>query len=123
MRGICAELAWLTRIFHDLQVPNLEPVPLKCDSLVAIYIAKNPVYHEHTKHIQVDCHYVRQKLQGLIHLSHVLTNNQFADVFAKPLSGPKHKEAVRNLGFLSHPPNWGWGGGGVLQLTKGNFLI
>lgn len=106
MRRVCAELAWLSRVFEELQVINITPIPLKCDKLAAIYIAKNPVFHERTKHIEVDCHYVREKLQnGLIVLSHVPTNQQLADVFTKSLPGSKHREAVHNLGLISYPPD------------------
>ena len=67
MRRVCAELAWISQLFEELQVENLTPIPLKCDNLSAIYIATNPVFHERTKHIEIDCHYVREKLQdGLI---------------------------------------------------------
>ncbi|KAL4557132.1 hypothetical protein LXL04_035303 [Taraxacum kok-saghyz] len=54
MRRICAELAWISRVFDELQVPKITPVPLKCDNQAAIYIAKNPVFHERTKHIEID---------------------------------------------------------------------
>lgn len=46
MRRVTAELAWLTRLLHELHVPNVTPIPLKCDSMAAIHIARNPVYHE-----------------------------------------------------------------------------
>ncbi|KAL4560121.1 hypothetical protein LXL04_032270 [Taraxacum kok-saghyz] len=46
MRRICAELAWLSRLFQDLNVPNITPIPLKCDNQASIYIATNPVFHE-----------------------------------------------------------------------------
>lgn len=70
MRAVTAELSWLTRLCFELQVPSILPVPVKCDNLAAIYIAKNPVFHERTKHIELDCHFVREKLlEGLISLS------------------------------------------------------
>ena len=69
MRRLVAELAWLSRLLHELTVEDITPIPLKCDSQAAIYIAKNPVYHDRTKHIELDCHFVRQKLmEGLISL-------------------------------------------------------
>ncbi|KAI3515606.1 hypothetical protein L1887_14507 [Cichorium endivia] len=64
MRRVCSELAWLNRLLYELQVPGLTPIPLRCDNLAAIYIAKNPVFHERTKHIEIDCHFVREKLQS-----------------------------------------------------------
>lgn len=56
MHRVCTELAWISRLFEELQVENLTPIPLKCDNLSAIYIATNPVFHERSKHIEVDCH-------------------------------------------------------------------
>ena len=60
MRRVCAELSWLSRLLNELEVPNVTPIPLKCDNMAAIYIAKNPVFHERTKHIDLDCHFVRE---------------------------------------------------------------
>jgi len=72
MRRIVAELAKLSKLLHELTVEDITPIPLKCDNLTAIYIAKNPVYHDRAKRIELDCHFVRQKLiEGLISLSHV----------------------------------------------------
>jgi len=62
MRRLVAELAWLSQLLHELTVDNITPIPLKCDNQASIYIAKNPVFHERTKHIELDCHFVRQNL-------------------------------------------------------------
>ena len=102
MRRVTAELAWLIRLLHEFTIPAIVPVPLKCDSQAAIYIAKNPVYHERTKHIDLDCHFVREKLQdGLISLSYMPTQHQLADVFTKSLSWPAHQTLISKLGMLS----------------------
>jgi len=58
MRAVTAELAWLTRILSELQVPSILPISVKSDSLAAIYIAKDPLFHERAQHIELDCHYV-----------------------------------------------------------------
>jgi len=58
MHAITVELTWLTQLLFEFQISSILPVPLKSDSLVAIYIVKNPVFHEHTKHIELDCHFV-----------------------------------------------------------------
>ena len=69
-----AELAWLTRLFHELTVPAITHVPIKSDNQGAIYIAENPLFHERTEHIEIDCHFVREKLlDGLISLSYTPT--------------------------------------------------
>ena len=99
MRRLVAELAWLSRLLHELTVEDITPIPLKCDNQAAIYIAKNPVYHDRTKHIELDCHFVRHKLlEGLISLTHVHTTMQLADILTKPLSGPSHHSIMSKLG-------------------------
>ena len=88
MRRVCAELVWLSRLLHDFGMDDITPIPLKCDNQAAIHIARNPVFHERTKHIELDCHFVREKLQnGLISVSHVPTQHQLADSLTKPLHG------------------------------------
>nr|XP_017245376.1 PREDICTED: uncharacterized mitochondrial protein AtMg00810-like [Daucus carota subsp. sativus] len=114
LRRITAEIYWLSRLFHDLEVPDIIPIPVKCDSQVAIYIAKNPIFHEQTKHIDLDCHFVREKLAaGLISLSHVSTTLQLADILTKPLTGLQHHNIISKLGVHSSPSNLRGGGGGV----------
>ncbi|KAJ0587500.1 putative RNA-directed DNA polymerase [Helianthus annuus] len=104
MRRVTAELAWLTRLLHEFQVPKVTPIPLKCDNQAAIYIAKNPVFHERTKHIELDCHFVREKLQeGLISLSHTRSNTQVADIFTKSLATPQHRDLLHKLGVFVPP--------------------
>ena len=96
--GVC-KLAWLSRLFHELGIENITPIPVKYDSQAAIYIAKNPVFHERTKHIELDCHVVREKLlAGLISLHHVSTKAQLADILTKPLPGVMHHDLLCKLG-------------------------
>ncbi|KAK9049293.1 hypothetical protein SSX86_031739 [Deinandra increscens subsp. villosa] len=104
MRRVTAELAWLTRLFAEFNLPNMEPIPVKCDSQAAIHIAKNLVYHERTKHIEIDCHFVREKLQaGLISLHHTPTGEQLVDLLTKSLPTTTHHYLLSKLG-LSMPP-------------------
>ena len=104
MRRLVAELAWLSRLLSELTVLGITPIPLKCDNQAALYIAKNPVFHERTKHIELDCHFVREQLlQGLVSLSHVSTKHQLADIMTKPLNGLTHHSILAKLG-VSHPP-------------------
>ncbi|XP_019257739.1 PREDICTED: uncharacterized protein LOC109235952 [Nicotiana attenuata] len=106
MRRVVAELTWLVRLFEDLSIPISLPVPLHSDSQAAIHIAKNLVFHERTKHVEIDCHFVRQQfLVGLISLSFVRSSSQLADLFTKPLAGPSHHHLLGKLGVLSSPSN------------------
>lgn len=99
LRRLCAELAWLSRLLCDFDVEGITPIPVKCDNQAVIYIAKNPVFHERTKHIELDCHFAREKLlEGLITLSHVPSSLQLADCFTKALPGIRLSPALVKLG-------------------------
>lgn len=60
MRRVVAELTWLIHLFEDLSVPISLPLPLHSDSQTVIHIAKNLVFHERIKHVELDYHFVRQ---------------------------------------------------------------
>ena len=105
LRRLTAELSWLSRLLSELGLTAITPIPVKCDNLAAIYIAKNPVFHERTKHIELDCHFVRQKLmEGLLSLSYIPTQHQLADICTKPLTGIQHHHILSKLG-VSAPSN------------------
>ncbi|CAA2989817.1 phosphoenolpyruvate carboxylase 4, partial [Olea europaea subsp. europaea] len=58
MSAACSEIVWLRDLLVELGISQSQPTPLHGDNTSAIQIAANPVYHEHTKHIDVDCHYI-----------------------------------------------------------------
>lgn len=67
-----AELVWLAGLFKEFAVDIQLPVSLYCDNKSAIQITANPVFHERTKHIDIDCHFIREKvLQGLVHIQYL----------------------------------------------------
>jgi len=57
-----SELVWLTQLLSYFHVNSVAPAILLCDNQTTIHIANNPVFHERTKHIELDCHFVRNKL-------------------------------------------------------------
>lgn len=58
---VVAELVWLVLLLADLSISISTPIPVFCDNQATIHIARNPVFHEQTKHIEVDCHFTRNK--------------------------------------------------------------
>ncbi|GKA33761.1 retrovirus-related pol polyprotein from transposon TNT 1-94 [Tanacetum coccineum] len=74
----------------EIGFPQSKPMKMWCDNQAAIYIATNLVFHERTKHIEVDCHFTREKLEdGTITTPHIITESQLADVLTKTLPGTR----------------------------------
>jgi hypothetical protein len=97
--GTC-ELIWLLFLLGDLHVECCKPPVLYCDRQSAIHISSNLVYHERTKHLEIDCHLVREKLQqGLLRLLPVSTEDQLADCLTKALPAPKFNGFIHKLGL------------------------
>jgi hypothetical protein len=81
----CSQLLWITYTMSDFG-EEYTHVPLQCDSTSAISVAKNPMLHSKTKHIEVRYHFLRDNVEkGKIALIHVPTHDQLADIFTKPL--------------------------------------
>ena len=109
MAVTCCEVIWLLSLLKDLGIKDLTPVALKCDNQAALilFIAANPVFHERTKYIDLDCHFVRDQFKaGLIHPSYVHTSQQLADIFTKALPVAQHQKPLSKLGVshLFQPP-------------------
>ncbi|XP_040374694.1 uncharacterized protein LOC112199378 [Rosa chinensis] len=105
MAMTCRELTWLRYILQDFEIIQDKPASLYCDNQAALHIAANPVFHERTKHIEIDCHVVREKLQaGLISTRYVPSSLQIADIFTKylDLSNTKIEALLKSIGKLKH---------------------
>lgn len=99
MAMTCCEITWLTTLLSDMGLPNLPPTILNCDNKAALSIAANPVLHERTKHIEVDCHYIRDKINdGSIITQFVPSHAQLADILTKSLPAKQHNKLLHKLG-------------------------
>ena len=97
-----AEIVWIVGLFTELRITLTLPVFVHCDSNSPIQIAANPVFHEHTKHIDIDCHFIHEKiLQGLIETVYLSTTEQQADILTKGLTNFQHSYLVSKLGMLN----------------------
>ncbi|XP_057453144.1 secreted RxLR effector protein 161-like [Lotus japonicus] len=106
MAATVCEIQWLNYLLHDLEVSHSTSVSMYCDNRSVMHIAHNPSYHERTKHIELDCHIVRKKLQqGLIHLLPVSSSLQIADILTKPLAPAPFHSIYSKLGMHNiHSP-------------------
>ncbi|KAK8962177.1 hypothetical protein KSP40_PGU009074 [Platanthera guangdongensis] len=99
MTPVLSELTWLESLFSDLSLKLSSSATLFCDSQAVIHIARNLVFHERTKHIEVDRHFIREKVQSKkLELVHVSASGQVADIFTKALSQTLYHQFLSKLG-------------------------
>ncbi|KAJ0925089.1 putative RNA-directed DNA polymerase [Helianthus annuus] len=103
-RAMCSatcELVWIVNVLSELGVQCKIPIPVFCDSSAAMSIAANPVFHERTKHFEIDLYFLREKVSnGFIVTNKVESQDQLADIFTKGLSVTQHNEFCGRLGML-----------------------
>ena len=93
------ELIWLKHLLQELRFGKDEQMKFICDNQVTLHISSNPVFHERTKHIEVDCHFIKEKIaSGCMTTNFVNSNDQLADIFTKSLKGPIIKYICDKLG-------------------------
>lgn len=101
MASATCEIIWLANVLGDMGVKNLLPVVLHCDNSSALQIAGNPVFHEKTKHFEIDVHLVREKVSaGVIRTEKIHTSQQIADILTKALDIKQHKWLCDKLGMM-----------------------
>ena len=81
-----AEASWLRQLLQELHAPLRRATLVYCDNISAVYMSSNPVQHQHTKHIELDLHFVRERVAvGDIRVMHMPTSSQYVDIFTKGL--------------------------------------
>lgn len=95
------ELIWLKLLLKDIGLVAVAPLKLYCDNKAAINIANNPVQHDRTKHIEIDRHFVREKLDsGELCLPFIKSEEQLADIFTKGVTQAIFQIALIKLNIL-----------------------
>ncbi|KAG7543347.1 Reverse transcriptase RNA-dependent DNA polymerase [Arabidopsis thaliana x Arabidopsis arenosa] len=101
MRKLTTELMWLKALLKDFGIDTPKPITMHCDNQAAILIASNSVFHERTKHIEVDCHKVREQVQlGVILPCYTESEEQLADIFTKGASTKVCEYIHHKLGLV-----------------------
>ena len=91
---------WLSRLLGELLGRKVDVVELKMDSKSALGLAKNPVFHDRSKHIRIKYHFIRDCLEeGSIKANHIATTDQLADILIKSLCKSKFQEMRKRIGL------------------------
>ena len=99
-----AELCWIRQVLKDFVIFLSFTPKLWCDNVSALAIASNPVFHARTKHVEVDYHFVRERvLRRDLQIRYIATSDQLADIFTKSLSS-SHFQFLRSKTMVSNDP-------------------
>ncbi|KAL0301404.1 UNVERIFIED_CONTAM: hypothetical protein Sradi_6417200 [Sesamum radiatum] len=105
MGSAVCELLWVSYILGEFGIQLVTPIPFHCDNKAAIHITENPVFHERTKHLDIDCHLVHNQFKhGFILPQHISSQHQVVDLFTKTLHAAPFSRLVSKLGMFSHAP-------------------
>jgi hypothetical protein len=94
---------WIQTLLKEIGIHAPRAARLWCDNLGAKYLSSNPVFHARTKHIEVDYHFVRERvMKNLLQFDFIFTGDQIADGFTKAipvrqLENFKHNLNLRQL--------------------------
>lgn len=100
MATTTCDVVWL--VFYRIWEIISAPATLSCDNRAALHIAANPMYHARTKHIEINCHLVREKIKaGIIKTAFLSTSLQSAYIFTKGLGKEQHHFLLFKLGLCN----------------------
>lgn len=106
-RGIAkdvVEILWLKKLMDDLGLQVTLPTKLMCDNKASISISENPVQHDRTKHIEVDRHFIKEKIEDkIVELPYVPSEDQLADILTKAVAGRVFDDTLDKLGIGESP--------------------
>ncbi|PKU62682.1 Retrovirus-related Pol polyprotein from transposon TNT 1-94 [Dendrobium catenatum] len=98
LSAAASEVIWLRRLASELNLLQSSSTVIYCDNTSAMAIAKNPVFHARTKHVEIDYHFIRQQISsGQIALEHISSTDQIADIFTKPFAISRFNELRHKL--------------------------
>ena len=98
------EAIWIRRLLSELKILDDQPTTIHCDNQSSIKLSYNPVFHEKSKHFQIDFHYTRQKVEdNSIRVIFISSKDQPADILTKPLGRIKFEACRQKLHLRSQP--------------------
>ena len=94
------EAIWLRKLLADVGLVQEGATTIMCDNQGCMALAKNPTHHSRTKHIDVQHHFIREKLEsGEISLKYCPTEDMVADVLTKALAKERHQRLAKEMGL------------------------
>jgi len=101
-----ADVIWIQVLLSELGISSLRPPILWCDNIGATYLTANPVFHRRMKHVEVDYHFVRERVASRqLDVRIISSKDQVADTMTKPLAGPAFSKICTNLNLISYRPD------------------
>jgi hypothetical protein len=101
MADATVEVMWVQTVLMELSVTCPQTARLWCDNMRVKYLASNPIFHSRMKHVEVDYHFVRDRvLKKLLEVRFISSDNQVADGFTKALPQGRLLEFQRNLNLI-----------------------
>lgn len=98
-KAVC-ELLWIRSLLEDLNIKHDSPMKLYCDNKAACDIAHNPIQHDRTKHVEIDRHFIKEKLEArIIETPHVSSQEQLADLLTKAVPSRAFHDGLNKLGM------------------------
>ena len=93
---------WIRQLLMEVGIETSVPMKLLCDNQVIIHISSNPIFHEHTKYIEIYYHFVHEKIRlRLISTRYVKTREQLLDIFTKQLNENRVSYLCNKLGKIN----------------------
>ena len=99
---------WLQKLLEELHITIEFSIKLYCDNKAAISISHNPIQHDKTKHIEVDRHFIKEKIEkGIICMTYIPIREQLADIFTKGLQKSSFQDFICKLDMINiYDPTW-----------------
>ncbi|GJV65068.1 ribonuclease H-like domain-containing protein [Tanacetum coccineum] len=102
--NVVAETSWIRNLLRELHTPLFTATLVYCDNVSVVYMSANPVQHQRTKHIEIDIHFIRDKVAaGHVRVLHVPSRFQYADIFTKGLPYPLFADFRSSLSVRKSP--------------------
>ena len=99
----CTQLLWMKKLLHDYGIPQ-DTMCVFCDNTSAINHSKNPIQHSKSKRIEICYHFICDLVEKrVVCLEFIHTDNQKADIFTKPLDGPRFESLRKTIGVGTTP--------------------